>query len=678
MATFTDILRKQRKSGAGIGSSLATAFSERAKERLDPRNYLFNRKGLATALFPGLKGYQSQISTEKLKEKSSTPDVNVSAINDNFGVLKSQLRIIAKNSIVLPQMARDTNLVKQNIAKLVRAQGDTPARKADAFFQRAGERESQYENAIKAGKPTPEKEVKKEDKDKSFLEKIFGFLLSPIKMLVGVFSSILGTLTGGLKKLSEVIGSILSLASTAGLINTAKNVAKGVVGVGRGLAAAAAGTGALVANAAGKVLGGPKSTGGVATKGKPLTDFGTAGQSREAVKNKSLWARFLAFVERKSPKLFARVFAKLAAAGGLAAIPGPGWILSAVELGLAAWTMYELYELWKEFNGLPEEQNTLSPEQKDALTSTAPQQSTTPTTAPMSGREKGRNLEAQRKAQRAGVGAAPDVNNSAQLNGAKLKSPEELLAVIGKAESGGDYNKVNLGKAGGNKAKVIDGLTEMTVDQVLKKQDKKEFNAAGKYQFIPSTLRETMKMAGVKGTDKFDAATQEKLGRAKLDDTLKKAGNNPVAQQRALAQVWAAVAEPTTGKSFYDDGVNKASIQSAQLFTGGNLSTAPAPVATASSTSSMSVSGIEYAGGVDTEYDPDRIKSIANYRKSVPELLSTQNKGAGVVVNDVKNINNQSAGGSNSPGVAANVYDDSIIKLMIMAITDSNFSGATR
>jgi hypothetical protein len=92
----------------------------------------------------------------------------------------------------------------------------------------------------------------------------------------------------------------------------------------------------------------------------------------------------------------------------------------------------------------------------------------------------------------------------------------------------------------------------------------------------------------------------------------------------------------------------------------------------------MSASGIEYAGGVDMEYDSDRIKSIANYRKSVPELLSTQNKGAGVVVNDVKNINNQSAGGSSSPGVAANVYDDSIIKLMIMAITDSNFSGATR
>lgn len=681
MATFTDILRKQRKSGAGIGSSLATAFSERAKERLDPRNYLFNRKGLATALFPGLKGYQSQIGTEKLKEKSSTSDVNVSAINDNFGVLKSQLRIIAKNSIVLPQMARDTNLVKQNIAKLVRAQGDTPARKADAFFQRAGERESQYENAIKAGKPTPEKEVKKEDKDKSFLEKIFGFLLSPIKMLVGVFSSILGTLTGGLKKLSEVIGSILSLASTAGLINTAKNVAQGVVGVGRGLAAAAAGTGALVANAAGKVFGGPKSTGGVTAKGKPLTDFGTAGQSREAVKNKSLWARFLAFVERKSPKLFARVFAKLAAAGSLAAIPGPGWILSAVELGLAAWTMYELYELWKEFNGLPSEQDTLSPEQKDALTSTVPQQSTTPTTAPMSGREKGRNLEEQRKAQRAGVGAAPDVNNT-PVSGAKLKSPEELLRIIGQAESGGNYNIVNLGKAGGNQSKVIPGLTEMTLDEILQKQKNREFLAVGKYQFTnqdgkdgsPGTLKATMKDAGVKGTDKFDAATQEKLGRTLLDKTIKKGGDDPVKQQRALAREWAAVANEK-GKTEYDNGVNKASVFSKDLFTGGNLSAASAPVVQPE-IPSMAIGGNNYESL--KEYDPDRMKAIANYRPRVPPLMASDKSAKGVTVNNVDSSTKTVTGGSNSSGVAVDPYDRDMIRLMIMAITNPNFNGATQ
>ena len=44
MATFTDILREQRKSGEGLGSSIKTAFGERAKERLDPRNYLFKKK----------------------------------------------------------------------------------------------------------------------------------------------------------------------------------------------------------------------------------------------------------------------------------------------------------------------------------------------------------------------------------------------------------------------------------------------------------------------------------------------------------------------------------------------------------------------------------------------------------------------------------------------------------
>jgi hypothetical protein len=655
---------------------------------------LFNRKGTLAALFPSLKGYQSKTGTEKLKGGESGgmgvgAESILNTISDRLGELKTQFRMVAKNSIVLPQMARDANITRQNIQKLVKMQGGEASNKADMFFKRAGERESQYESAMKAGKPTAAKEVKKEEKSGGFLQKIFGFLLTPIKLLVGLFSSILGTLTGGLKKLSEVIGSILSLASTAGLIKTATNVAKGVVGVGRGLAAAAAGTGALVANAAGKVFGSPKSpSGGVVTKGKPLTDFGTAGQSREAVKNKSLWARFLAFVERKSPKLFARVFAKLAAAGGLAAIPGPGWILSAVELGLAAWTMYELYELWKEFNGLPSEQNTLSPEQKDSLTTIAPQQSTTPTTAPMSGREKGRNLEEQRKAQRAGVGAAPDVDTSKQLVGATLKSPEELLKAIGKGESNNNYNIVNLGDKAGNKSKVIDGLTEMTLDEILQKQKNREFLAVGKYQFTnqdkdgkDGTLRRTMKKAGVKGTDKFDAATQEKLGRTLLDEAIKKGGNNPIAQQRAIANEFAAVSLPESGKSRYEGvGNNKASIYSKDLFTGPNLSAAApaAPAAVPAAVTDLPMPMGENNFRSLKEYDSERIKSIANYRVGIPPKLTADGKGAGVTVvdNSTKSVTN--SGGSSSSGVAPDPYDRDMIRLMIMAITDSNFSGATR
>jgi hypothetical protein len=198
----------------------------------------------------------------------------------------------------------------------------------------------------------------------------------------------------------------------------------------------------------------------------------------------------------------------------------------------------------------------------------------------------------------------------------------------------------------------------------LKKQDNKEFNAAGKYQFIPSTLRETMKMAGVKGTDKFDAATQEKLGRAKLDDTLKKAGNNPVAQQRALAKVWAAVAEPTTGKSFYDDGVNKASIQSAQLFTGGNLASAPAAPAAPAAASTSSMSSLSTSAS-NNEYDPERIQAIANYRVGIPPKLTADGKGAGITVNNVDNSKKSSSTGSGSSGVVASAYNDVLINLLL-------------
>jgi hypothetical protein len=470
MATFTDIVSKQREKGEGIGSSLATAFSERARERLDPRNYLFKKKGLLTALLPGLKGYEAKTGAEKLKGGESGgmgagAESILNTISDRLGEMKRQFKLVARNSIVLPQIARDANITKQNIAKIAKAlkvKGGATY-DADMFFKNAGKRESEYENAIKAGKPTAAKQEKKEVKEKSFLEKMFGFLLAPITLLVKLFSSILGTLTGGLKKLSEVIGSILSLASTAGLIKTATNVAKGALTVGRGIAAAAAGTGALVANAAGKVFGGHKSpSGGVATKGKPLTDFGTAGKSREAVKNKSLWGRFLAFVERKSPKLFARVFAKLAAAGGLAAIPGPGWILSAVELGLAAWTMYELYELWKEFNNLPEEQNALSPEQLDNLDSSGA----------LDDAALGKNIDTTPKETSTTSGRTPSLNPTIE---AGRKAAENKATPVGRGNATPESSKEtpSYGNVTFNK------LSKEQQDIVLDTQYKKEGDKPG-------------------------------------------------------------------------------------------------------------------------------------------------------------------------------------------------------
>jgi len=160
MATFTDIVSKQREKGEGIGSSLATAFSERAKERLDPRNYLFKKKGLLTALLPGLKGYQAggdKLKGEKSEGLGAGAETILNTIADRLGELKTQFRMVAKNSIVLPQMARDTNLVKRNIVKLVKLMGATEEKNTDNFFKNSSKRESEYESAMKAGKPTPNK-----------------------------------------------------------------------------------------------------------------------------------------------------------------------------------------------------------------------------------------------------------------------------------------------------------------------------------------------------------------------------------------------------------------------------------------------------------------------------------------------------------------------------------------
>lgn len=215
MATFTDIVRKQRKSGKGVGRSLLTAISERAKERIDPRNYLFNKKSALTALFPSLSGYQAKAGDENLKsEKSGGFSENaesiLNSIDSSLTFLKSQFKMVAKNSIVLPQMARDTNIMKQNIAKLVKSLGTKPTYDTDMFFKNSKKRESEYQNATKEKKPTKEKGEKKEEKG------FFATLLETIKDFIGPIISIITTVIN--EAIKGFIGTIETAAKGLGFL----------------------------------------------------------------------------------------------------------------------------------------------------------------------------------------------------------------------------------------------------------------------------------------------------------------------------------------------------------------------------------------------------------------------------------------------------------------------------
>ena len=182
MANFADLIRYQKSQGKGTLGSLASAVGQRTLEKIDPRNYLFNRKGAMTALFPGLKGYQAKTASDITKFGSTDggiSNVQVEEIATKLEKVGIDLKIVAKNSIVLPHLARDMNVVRQNIVKLVKSKQVKPSQRADMFFLRSQEREAAYEaqqdKVTNTTKPTV---VKKdgEAKEQSFLDKMLNFL----------------------------------------------------------------------------------------------------------------------------------------------------------------------------------------------------------------------------------------------------------------------------------------------------------------------------------------------------------------------------------------------------------------------------------------------------------------------------------------------------------------------
>lgn len=104
------------------------------------------------------------------------------------------LDLIAKNSITLPGMARDVNVLRQNIAKLVKIKGETASTKADKFFKSEDQRESELEGARAKAKPvTVEAKSGKEAAPKE--EGGIGGLLSmlnPVKLIGGLVTGIVG------------------------------------------------------------------------------------------------------------------------------------------------------------------------------------------------------------------------------------------------------------------------------------------------------------------------------------------------------------------------------------------------------------------------------------------------------------------------------------------------------
>jgi muramidase (phage lysozyme) len=189
----------------------------------------------------------------------------------------------------------------------------------------------------------------------------------------------------------------------------------------------------------------------------------------------------------------------------------------------------------------------------------------------------------------AGRGSGQAQAPATGVGGAGAPSPEAagtlgaIRNMIGRAESGGDYNVMVGGKKG--------DLTNMTLAQILEQQSKMtkrngfESSALGKYQITQGTLRDLINKTGMDiNTTMFDQATQDKLADELI---VSRGGYNKYAAgainkekfMRNLSSIWAGLPMDASGRSYYQGvGSNKATIgfdEAMGSFAYGGISSGP-------------------------------------------------------------------------------------------------------
>lgn len=391
---LADILQQEYKTKGLVGGAFS-ALGKSSREKSDIRNMIFGGSGLGSIVGRKVfgKGYSATDRSGKVSNVSETISSGSSSVLQEISI---NGKIAAKNSMSLPRIAEQMNIMQKNIAKMVKLQGGTPSTKAQNYFSSAKFRENAYEASFNknAKGTTPTKvEGKKEGGLGGILglvSSLFGGLAtkllsfgSIVAGLVGTLAAV-GTLLMGTVKL--IMGVVSMLPGGKLLIKGLKLGALAAGGLFAANALSESGNGnsqgsnignTLAGTAAG--IGGALAVGSAVSAGSKLMTASKA--TAEAVSNarvasnpyvqmsggttdpKSKWGRFLKFLERKSPKLFAKFGARLATAGILATIPVVGWVAALLQLGLSIALAYEIYNLWREFTNdkdLQKENNSSS------------------------------------------------------------------------------------------------------------------------------------------------------------------------------------------------------------------------------------------------------------------------------------------------------------------------------
>lgn len=230
MSSFADILRQEYKS-KGFLPGLATTTGKKSLEVLDIRNALFGGSGTGSIIGRKIFG-RGYSATASRGEKSPT---SVAASDNSLSEIRDNSVISAKNSMALPIIASQINIMQKNIAKLVRIQGESPSQKADAFFASAKFRENAYESALSQGKKSPTPVMAAGKKDTSFgLLSALGLVGTALLLFgdkLGTTAKIIGGVIVGLVALKGILMAIAAMQGVKSLLG---------IGGGRGAGKAVA------------------------------------------------------------------------------------------------------------------------------------------------------------------------------------------------------------------------------------------------------------------------------------------------------------------------------------------------------------------------------------------------------------------------------------------------------
>ena len=149
---------------------------------------------------------------------------------------------------------------------------------------------------------------------------------------------------------------------------------------------------------------------------------------------------------------------------------------------------------------------------------------------------------------------------------------DTVLELVRRLEAPGGYDTVY----GGVRLRPPRPITSMSVEEVLAWQRStvrqgSVSSAAGSYQIIRPTLQRLVDQGVVSPSERFDAATQDRLGRHLLHETGYRAGDISAATANRIAQVWAALPKvdgANAGRSAYEGIAGNHALIGADTFMG--------------------------------------------------------------------------------------------------------------